>query len=111
MLYRKMYLWALLAFFLALTPVAYPLVMLGWGMVGNYLYFRHGRKKILEYKFRSLISPTLPSLEELGGVNRWVWFIGIIFFLFILFIVVLGFLFFLHFLKYGFFEWPEFIEI
>ncbi len=111
MLYRKMYWWALLAFFIALTPVAYPLMMLGWGMTGNYLYYRHARKRILEYQFRPVISPAFLSLEEQGGVNRWMWFIGIIFFLFILLIAVLGFLLFLHFLKYGFFDWPEFIEI
>jgi len=110
-LYRKMYLWALLAFIIALTPVTYPLAMIGWGIVGNYLYYRQARKKILEYKSRPSITPRSLSLEELGGINRWVWFVGIIFFLFILVAVALGFMIFFHFLKYSLFEWPEFIEI
>jgi hypothetical protein len=111
MLYRKMYLWALLAFVVALAPVAYPLTMIGWGITGNYLYYRQARKKTLEYKSRPVISPASLSLDELGGVNRWVWLVGIIFFLFIIFVVTMGFLIVLHFLRVSLFEWPEFIQI
>lgn len=111
MLYRKMYLWSLIAFFLALTPIAYPLTMIGWGITGNYLYYRQARKKILEYRSRPVISPESLSLNELGGVNRWVWFVGIVLFLFMVMVVVFGFLLVLYFLKYPFEEWPSIIEI
>ncbi|MBI5603087.1 MAG: zinc-ribbon domain-containing protein [Deltaproteobacteria bacterium] len=111
MLYRKMYLWALLAFIIALTPVGFPLIMIGWGIVGNYLYYLHARKKILAFKYQPVGGPTSFSLNELGGVNRWVWFIGIIFFLFLLAVGVLGIMLILYLLNYGFFYWPDFIEI
>lgn len=111
MLYRKMYLWALVAFFIAFTPVAFPLTMIGWGIVGNYLYYLHARKKILEYKTRQGATPIILSLSELGGVNRWVSFVGFLFFLFLLSIVVFGFLLFLNFLEYKGFFMPQFVEI
>ena len=77
MLYRKIYLWALLAFLIALTPIGFPLTMIAWGVTGNYLYFLHARKKILDHKSQQKISSaTAPPLNELGGVNRWVWFLG-----------------------------------
>ena len=111
MLYRKMYLWALIAFFIAFTPVAFPLTMIGWGIVGNYLYYLHARKKILEYKSRQSQISTALSLSDLGGANRWVWFVGFIFFLFLLTIGVLGFLLFLHLMEYSGFIKPEIVEI
>jgi hypothetical protein len=111
MLYRKMYLWALGAFFIAFTPVALPLTMIGWGIVGNYLYYLHARNKILDYKSRQNATPHTLSLSDLGGVNHWVWFVGFIFFLFLLIIGILGFLLFLHFLEYTGFVKPEFVEI
>ncbi|MGA3085973.1 MAG: DUF2628 domain-containing protein [Thermodesulfobacteriota bacterium] len=111
MLYRKMYLWALLAFFITFTPVALPLTMIGWGIVGNYLYYLHGRKKILEYKSRQGTTPIALSLSDLGGVNRWVWYIGFIFFLFLVCIVVLGFFIFIYFLQGSFLGNPQSIEI
>ena len=67
MLYRKMYLWALMAFFIAFTPVSFPLAMIGWGIVGNYLYFLHVRNKIIDYKSRQTqTSMALPP----GRVGR-----------------------------------------
>ena len=111
MLYRKMYLWTLIAFLIAFTPVAFPLTMIVWGIIGNYLYYLHARKKILEYKTRQSQISTALSLSDLGGVNRWVWFVGFIFCLFLLAIGILGFLFFLNLLEYTGVIKPEFIEI
>jgi hypothetical protein len=111
MLYRKMYLWALVAFFITFTPVAFPLTMIGWGIVGNYLYYLHTRKKVLEYKSSQSPIPTAFSLADLGGVNRWVWFAGFVFCLFLLAIGILGFLFFLHLLEYTGVIKPELIEV
>jgi hypothetical protein len=111
MLYRKMYLWSLVAFIIALTPIAYPLTMIAWGITGNYLYFRMARKKILEYRSRQSLSPSALPLEDLGGVNRWVWIVGVILFLFLLTLVAFGFLLLLYFLKHSFMDWPNFIEV
>ncbi|HMK64428.1 MAG TPA: DUF2628 domain-containing protein [Thermodesulfobacteriota bacterium] len=111
MLYRKMYLWALIAFLLVFTPMAHLLVMIGWGVCGNYLYYRQARKKILEYKSRQALSPGSLSLKELGGVNRWVWVVGIVFFLFMMAIMVFGFLLVLYFLGYFLNDLPNFIEV
>jgi len=111
MLYRKMYLWALVAFLIALTPISFPLAMIGWGIIGNYLYFLHARNKIIENRSRQGTTPIALSLSDLGGVNRWVWYIGFIFFLFLLFIVVLGFFIFFHFINYTFLGNPQSIEI
>jgi hypothetical protein len=110
MLYRKMYLWALIAFILAFTPIAHLLVMIGWGISGNYWYYRQARKKILEYKSRQAISPASHSLKELGGVNRWVWGVGIVLFLFIIAVMILGFLLVLYLLNYSLAELPDLIE-
>jgi hypothetical protein len=111
MLYRKMYLWTLVAFVITFTPVALPLTMVVWGIVGNYLYYLHARKKILDYHSLQSQTSTTLSLSDLGDVNRWVWFVGFIFLLFFLIIGVLGFLLFLHFLGYSVFTKPEFVEI
>lgn len=111
MLYRKMYLWALLAFLVAMTPVGFPLTMIGWGITGNYLYYLQARKIILDIKSQQMTAPTPLSLQELGGVNRWVWFLGIFFFLFLLVVGILGILFLLYLLKVGYFYLPDLIEI
>jgi hypothetical protein len=111
MLYRKMYLWATVAFFIALTPVGFPLTMIGWGITCNYLYYFHARKKILGYRSNQSPDPNALSLAELGGVNRWVWFLGIVFILFLLAFGALGLLLLLHFLKYRFLAVPDFLEI
>jgi hypothetical protein len=110
MLYRKMYLWALVAFLIALTPVAFPLTMIAWGISGNYLYYLLAGKKILEYKSRKTASPTALSLARSGGVNRWVWFLGIFFFFFLLFLMLLGIFFLFYLLQIGYFHPPEIIE-
>lgn len=111
MLYRKMVLWALLAFLIAMTPVAFPLTMIGWGITGNYLYYLQARKKILDQKTRQMTAPSSLSLAEVGGVNRWVWFVGIFFLLFLFVAGVLGILFLLYLLKIGYFYLPDLIQI
>jgi hypothetical protein len=111
MLYRKMYLWALLAFLITFTPVGFPLTMIAWGITGNYLYYLQARKKILDTKSQQITSSSALTLQELGGVNRWVWFVGIFFFLFLMVMGIMGFLFLLYLLKVGYFYLPDLIEI
>lgn len=86
MLYRKLYLWALLAFFL---PIIAPfvssyfnlLIMIAWGMTGNYIYYKHAKKKILKLKTDQScfdLSLMATSLRKIGGVNRWVPYIALL---------------------------------
>ena len=48
MFYRKLYLWALLVFILTYIPIAGLILMIVYGLTGNYLYYRHAKKKIME---------------------------------------------------------------
>ena len=111
MLYRKMYLWSLAAFFIAFTPVAFPLLMIGWGTMGNYLYYLQARKKILACKSHQGATPQTLSLVELGGVNRWVWLAGLLLIFFLLFFLALSFQLIFHFLENIGLVQPQFVEI
>ncbi|MDD2582775.1 MAG: DUF2628 domain-containing protein [Desulfuromonadaceae bacterium] len=72
MLYRKMYILALVTFVAFCIPGINIILHIVVGMVGNYLYYRHVKEKIVE--IRSTQSPQnfYPVLREMGGVNRWV---------------------------------------
>ena len=54
MLYRKLYLWALVAFAISVISILPSefglLIVIVWGMTGNYIYYKHAKKKILELK-------------------------------------------------------------
>lgn len=110
MLYRKMYFWALVAFLIALTPFGFPVALIGWGVSGNYLYYLHARKKILKYQEHQNRFPGALSLNELGGVNRWVWVVGILLILLFLVVGVLGLILLLYLFNYPFFPIPDMIE-
>jgi hypothetical protein len=84
--------------------------MIGWGITGNFLYFWHARKIILEHRSCRGSGDSIRSLSEQGGVNRWVWVVGAILFLFLLTIGFLGFLFFLYLLRQVIYYVPQFIE-
>jgi len=71
MLYRKRYLWALVAFLLNFIPFVNLLAMIAWGMTGNYIYYKHSKRKILKGKASQPPSISI-SLREIGGVNGWV---------------------------------------
>jgi Tfp pilus assembly protein PilE len=49
-LYRKLYGWAFLVFFLGCVPYLGLLVMIAFGMSANYIYYRHAKKKLIEVK-------------------------------------------------------------
>ena len=86
MLYRKLYLWALVAFILdiAISSLPYYFVLpmiIVWGMTGNYIYYKHAKKKILKLKTDQPsfdLSLMAASLRKMGGVNRWVPYIPVI---------------------------------
>ena len=48
LLYRKMYLWGILSIVLGFIPLVNILASIGFGMTGNYIYYKHAKKKINE---------------------------------------------------------------
>ena len=88
LLYRKLYIWALLAFFLSNIPVAGFFLMIGYGITGNYLYYKHAKKKITELKLQQSPSELSETLRQIGGVNQWVKTLVIV----LLIILILGIL-------------------
>jgi hypothetical protein len=77
MAYGKMYMWALVAFLLERGlgyfgifqhPIAGDLLpRVVYGVTGNYLYYRHAKKTIIELKEQGASF----AIENEGGVNRW----------------------------------------
>lgn len=90
MLYRKMYVQSFITFVVFCIPGLNIFLHIFVGVVGNYLYYRHVKVKILEIRGVQSSQNVYPVLQEVGGVNRWVISIGII----ISIIVLLLFLFF-----------------
>jgi Tfp pilus assembly protein PilE len=81
LLYRKLYLWSLLALVLAFIPVVNWGASIAWAITAHYLYFKHTHKKIEECKARFRLSPNPPldlMLQRSGGVNHWFWVAAII---------------------------------
>jgi len=72
MLYRKMYMWAIIAFALTLIPHIGLIAWIATGAVSNYLYYNHAESKILEIKRLHFASATSSDLHQAGGTNRWV---------------------------------------
>jgi len=75
MLYRKLYLWAflslLIGFLLGMIPFfGFLLCMIFFGLTGNYIYYKHINKKILELK-QLKVSPDVLKVQFVrgGGVN------------------------------------------
>ncbi len=74
MAYRKIYGWALVAFFLGLVPFLNFLLFPVWGLTGNYLYYKHTKKKILNLKTTQTFSDSTQmsdALHKIGGVKMW----------------------------------------
>ena len=110
LLYRKLYVWALVASGLWLIPhLALPAWFV-WGAVANYLYYRQAKRKIGEY--RSRLNGALPAraLAAVGGVNRWVWILAVLCVLMIGAAIILGGVF-LYQLFGEFLNWPEYLEV
>lgn len=89
MLYRKMYFLALITFIIFCIPGVNFFIHIGAGMIGNYLFYRHAKEKIIEIRSTQSAQNYVPVLEEMGGVNKWVITGGIIIciIMFILFIM------------------------
>lgn len=78
MLYRKMYLNAVLTFVIFCIPGVNIILHIAAGILGDYLYYSHVKQKIHEIR-------TIPAqqninlvYQEVGGVHRWVITVGVI---------------------------------
>ncbi len=70
-IYRKMYGWAVLALFLGCVPYVGLLAMVGFGISGNYLYYRHAKKKVIELRAaRGHEIERAAAIGRAGGVNN-----------------------------------------
>ena len=85
MLYRKLYLWALVAFAIGIISLQLSdlglLITIVWGVTGNYIYYKHAKKKIHKLKTDQPsfdLSLMATSLRKIGGVNRWAAYIPVI---------------------------------
>jgi hypothetical protein len=90
LLYRKMYLWAFVYFFLLIIPYANLAVWFTLAISGNYLYYRFVKGKILRVKTLQPSGDIVKTLSELGGVNKWVPVVGIIVSIVAFFMFLLG---------------------
>lgn len=88
LLYRKLYLWALLIFCLSIIPYVGFIVMIVMGITANYLYYKDAKKKILALNSLHKTSESQGSDEiaHAGGVNNVAVWIGAILFI----IVIIG---------------------
>ncbi len=88
MLYRKMYIQALVTFIFSCIPGLNLFVHIIIGAIGNHLYYEHVKKNI--YDLRS-IQPQHNfhvALQETGGVNKWVITTSVILCILLLLIVI-----------------------
>ncbi|MBV5341953.1 MAG: DUF2628 domain-containing protein [Deltaproteobacteria bacterium] len=78
LLYRKMYASAFITFVVFCIPGVNIILHIGIGMIGNYLYYRQVKGKIIEIRATQSAQNFYPLLEEMGGVNKWVISTGVI---------------------------------
>jgi hypothetical protein len=107
MLYRKLYVWALVDLALWLVPhLALPARFI-WGAVANYLYYLQTKRKVNDFRNRSV--PALPgvTLARRGGVNRWVWVLAVVLAALTAAALILGGVL----LYQVILNWPEYLEV
>jgi len=110
LLYRKLYVWALVALALWLIPHLVLPVWFIWGAVANYLYYLRAKRKISDFRNRSFTALPAVTLAEIGGVNRWVWVLAVLLAVIIGVAIILGGVF-LYQLFREFLNWPEYLEV
>lgn len=77
-LYRKMYALALITFVVFCIPGINFFMHIAVGCIGNYLYYTHVKSKIIEIRSTQSSQNFVPVLQEMGGVNKWVYTLGLI---------------------------------
>jgi len=103
LLYRKMYLWALIAFCFMLIPYLGFASWLALGTAANYLYYQHAKRKILDVRALHQSGEISMVLSQIGGVNRWVPIAATIFTVLLL-VLFMAFLFWFPFGIFNFFN-------
>ncbi len=79
LLYRKLYGWAVLAFFLSIIPYLGLLTGFVWAVVANRLYYNHAKKKLFEIKQLHPAPETQKAVITVtGGVGNAVLIIGVV---------------------------------
>ncbi len=87
MLYRKIYAWAVLAFFVGIIPYVGLLLRVVWAITANYIYYNHAKKKISEIKQRY---PSPEAQKAVIAVSGGVGSLGLIIGLVLALVVVIG---------------------
>jgi hypothetical protein len=77
MLYRKMYVQALVTFVVFCVPGVNIILHVAVGVFANYLYYKHAKDKILEARPHFSPQALYPALNEIGGVHSWAITVGI----------------------------------
>ena len=106
LLYRKMYMWAIIAFALMLMPYLGLAAWIALGAVANYLYYQHAKSKILEIKALHQSGEISAVLSQTGGVHRWVPIAAVIFTV-LLFLLFMAFVFWFPFGIFNLFKMPS----
>jgi hypothetical protein len=91
MLYRKMYIQALITFVIFCIPGMNFIVHIVAGVAGNYIYYRHVKERIVEIKAIQSPLEFYPVLKEVGGVHKWAVFVTIIVGIILVILVILFF--------------------
>ena len=90
-LYRKMYFWAILGFLSLFLPWSVFLTQAVFGVLANWLYFRHAESTIAMIQAEHPRENIMLYISQLGGVHGWVKVAGLVLFflqpLFILFVI------------------------
>jgi len=85
MLYRKLYLYFIIFSLISLIPFFGIISWIVAAIIANYIYYKQAKTKILAVKSSPSVVDIPTTLSQIGGVNSWVWVVGII--IFILFVV------------------------
>ena len=70
LIYRKQYMWALIAFLVSFIPWVNLLSMVGFGIAGNYIYYSYVRKKLNEINANPSEMGRAVEMARAGGVNN-----------------------------------------
>ena len=70
LLYRKLYLWALVAVAIGLVPYVRLIVMIVFGILGNYLYYKQAKTKLLKLNaLPGTDEDRVAAIARAGGVS------------------------------------------
>ncbi len=106
LLYRKMYMWTIIAFALMLMPYLGLAAWIAFGAVANYLYYQHAKRKILEVRALHQSGDISVVLSQTGGVHRWLPVAAIIFSVLLL-LLFMAFVFWFPFDIFNLFQAPS----